>query len=187
MRAPTSTFPHASAHPPAAVVDRGIGRIPLSSRRRGARDRVGDLPMAAAAPSRRRGGRADAPGPRATRRGRSSRSPASRCVVLGGQARRETPRWSLLRARTSHQRLRRSRDPVCPKSAVRAVPSRLLLLCLLFRSSWLAAEGGRQVGAARVLHRRGGGSALAVSVGVAVGVPEEQRPRARSTCSRLLR
>ena len=88
---------------------------------------------------------------------------------------------------SSHAGVRRRRGSGCPKSAVRAVPSRLLLLCLLFRSSWLAAEGGRQVGAARVLHRRGGGSALAVSVGVAVGVPKEQRPRARSTCSRLVR
>jgi hypothetical protein len=31
--------------------------------------------------------------------------------------------------------------PVCPKAAVRAMPSRLLLLCLLLRSSWLAAGG----------------------------------------------
>ena len=52
----------------------------------------------------------------------------------------------------------------------RAVSARLLLLCLLFRSSWLAAEGGRQVGAAGVLHRRAEGPAVAVSVGVAVGV-----------------
>ena len=43
-------------------------------------------------------------------------------------------------------------DPVaafCPKAAVRAMqsgaspPARLLLLCVLFRSSWLAVEGGR--------------------------------------------
>ncbi len=40
-------------------------------------------------------------------------------------------------------------------AAVRAVSARLLLLCLLLRSSWLAAEGRRQVGAARVLHRPG--------------------------------
>jgi hypothetical protein len=71
----------------------------------------GTLPMAADGAGRRRGGRADSPGPRTTRRGRSSRSPASRFVVLGGQALRETQRWSLLRARSSHQRRRRSRDP----------------------------------------------------------------------------
>ena len=67
-----------------------------------------------------------------------------------------------------------------PHAAVRAVSTRLLLLCLLLRSSWLAAEGGRQVGAARVLHRRGGGAGVAVSVGVAGGVPLQQRavPRA---------
>ena len=51
--------------------------------------------------------------------------------------------------------------------------ARLLLLCVLFRSSWLAAEGGRQVGAATVLHRRGGRAGVAVSVGVAVGVPQQ--------------
>ena len=42
MRTSTLTFPHACAHPPAAVVDRGVYTIPLPSRRRGARDRVGD-------------------------------------------------------------------------------------------------------------------------------------------------
>jgi hypothetical protein len=78
--------------------------------------------MAAAGPGRRRGGRADSPGLRATRRGRSSRSPASRCVVLGGQARRETQRWSLLRARSSHQRRRRSSDPVCPPGVTGLAP-----------------------------------------------------------------
>ena len=35
------------------------------------------------------------------------------------------------------------------------------------------------VGAATVLHRRGGRAVVAVSVGVAVGVPEEQRRIAR--------
>jgi hypothetical protein len=48
------------------------------------------------------------------------------------------------------------------------VPARLLFLCLLLRSSWLTVEGGRQIGAARVLHRRGGRAAVAVSVGMAV-------------------
>ena len=54
------------------------------------------------------------------------------------------------------------------------MPARLLLLCLLFRSSWLTVEGGRQVGAARVLHRQGGPVAVAVSVGVAGGVPMQK-------------
>ena len=53
----------------------------------------------------------------------------------------------------------------CPKSAVRAVPPRLLLLCLLLRSSWLTVEGGRH-GAAGVPHRRGGRAPLAGSVSV---------------------
>ena len=63
-----------------------------------------------------------------------------------------------------------ARGCLCPKAAVRAMPARLLLLCVLFGSSWLAAEGGRQVGAAGVLYRRGGRGAVAVSVGVAGGV-----------------
>ncbi len=49
--------------------------------------------------------------------------------------------------------------------------ARLLLLCLLLRSSWLTVEDDRHVGAAGVLHRQGGRAAVAVSVGVAVGVP----------------
>ena len=48
---------------------------------------------------------------------------------------------------------------------------RLLLSCLLSRSSWLTVECDRQVGAAGVLDRRGGRAAVAVSVGMAVGVP----------------
>ena len=63
----------------------------------------------------------------------------------------------------------------CLKAAVRAVPARLLLLCLLLRSSWLTVEGGRQIGAVGVLHRRGGRAAVAVSVGMAVGVPLRTR------------
>jgi hypothetical protein len=62
----------------------------------------------------------------------------------------------------------------CPKAAVRAMPARLLLLCLLLRSSWPTVEGDRHVGAATVLHRRGGRAAVAVSVDVAGGVPNEQ-------------
>jgi hypothetical protein len=46
-----------------------------------------------------------------------------------------------------------------PDAAVRAVPARVLLSCLLFRSSWLTAEDDRHFGAARVLHRRGGRAA----------------------------
>jgi len=61
---------------------------------------------------------------------------------------------------------------ICPKGAVRAMPARLLLLCLLFRSSWLAVEG--HVGGAGVLHRQGGRAAAAVRVCVAGGVPNQQ-------------
>jgi hypothetical protein len=43
--------------------------------------------------------------------------------------------------------------------------------CLLFRSSWLTVEGDRHVGAAGVLHRRGGRAAVAVSVGELVAFP----------------
>jgi hypothetical protein len=59
-------------------------------------------------------------------------------------------------------------------------------LCLLLRSSWLTVEGGREIGAAGVLHRRGGRAALAMSVGVAGGVPEHSSRAARSNCWRLL-
>ncbi len=57
------------------------------------------------------------------------------------------------------------RDRVCPVATVRAAPAGLLLLCLLFRSSWLMVEGGPH-GAAGVPHRRGGRAALAGSVSV---------------------
>ena len=90
-----------------------------------------------------------------------------------------------LRAGTGICRPRRSRGSLCPKAAVRAMPARLLLLCLLFRSSWLTVEGDRHVGAAGVLHRRGGRAAVAVSVGVAGGVPYEQSRRLRLAASRL--
>ena len=56
------------------------------------------------------------------------------------------------------------------------MPARLLLLCLLLRSSWLTVEAGGEISAAGVLHRRGGRAALAVSVGVAGGVPLQERP-----------
>ena len=43
---------------------------------------------------------------------------------------------------------------------------------------WLTVEGGRQVGAAKVLLRQGGRAAVAASVRVAVGVPwQVSRPR----------
>ena len=50
----------------------------------------------------------------------------------------------------------------CPNAALRAVPARLLLLCLLFRSSWLTVEAAVVRCAATVLHRRGGRAAVAV-------------------------
>ena len=57
--------------------------------------------------------------------------------------------------RATRGRKRKARGCCCPEAAVRAVPARLLLLCLLLRSSWLTVEGDRPVGAAGVLHRRG--------------------------------
>jgi hypothetical protein len=57
------------------------------------------------------------------------------------------------------------------------MPGRLLLLCLLLRSSWLTVEGAREIGAAGVLHRRGGRAAVAVPTGVAGGVPQQQHNR----------
>jgi hypothetical protein len=65
---------------------------------------------------------------------------------------------------------------LCPKAAVRAVPPRLLLLCLLLRSSWLTVEGGRQIGAG-LLHRRGGRAALSCRVTWAGGVPTRHSRR----------
>ncbi len=59
-------------------------------------------------------------------------------------------------------------DWICPDAAVRAVPARLLLLCLLVRGSWLTVEDDRHVGAVGLLHRRGGRPVVAVSVGVAI-------------------
>ena len=73
------------------------------------------------------------------------------------------------------------RGCLCPEAAVRAVPARLLLLCLLLRSSRRTVGGDRQVGAARVLHRRGGRAAVAVSVGVAGGVPMQKSPGRSAT------
>jgi hypothetical protein len=67
-----------------------------------------------------------------------------------------------------------------PKSAVPPVPARLLLLCLLFRSSWRRVEGDRHVGAAGVLRRPGGRAVLAARVGVAPGVPKRLSRASRS-------
>jgi hypothetical protein len=74
---------------------------------------------------------------------------------------------------------------ITPVAAVRAVPARLLLSCLLFRSSWLTVESDRHSGAAGVLRRRDGRAAVAVGVGVARRVPE--RARATRRGSGLLR
>ena len=49
------------------------------------------------------------------------------------------------------------------------MPARLLLLRLLLSISWANGGARRQVGAARVLRRRGGQEVAAVSVGVAGG------------------
>ena len=56
------------------------------------------------------------------------------------------------------------------EGAVRAMPARLLLLCLLLRSSWLTVEGGRQVGAAGVL------------IGHPLCCLDHRRERAKSAC-----
>jgi hypothetical protein len=73
-----------------------------------------------------------------------------------------------------------------PDAAVRVVAPRLLLLCLLLRSSWLTVESGRQIGGAGVLHRRGGRAAVAVSVGVAGGVPKQSSQHLSIDAVRLL-
>ena len=67
----------------------------------------------------------------------------------------------------SSSRPRESSSPATPS----AVPARLLLLCVLLRGSWLTVQGDRHVGADGAPHRRGGRAAVAVSVGVAGGVP----------------
>ena len=67
-----------------------------------------------------------------------------------------------------------------PDAAVRAVPARVLLSCLLFRSSWLTVEGDRHFGAAGVLHRPGARAAVTVRVDVAPSVPMQQRRTVRS-------
>jgi hypothetical protein len=48
-----------------------------------------------------------------------------------------------VRARASTQGRRHQRGSYCREAAVRAMPVRLLLSCLLLRSSWLTVEGDR--------------------------------------------
>jgi len=83
------------------------------------------------------------------------------------------------RDHSSRQRHQSPTGCITPDAAVRAMPARLLL-CLLFSSSWLTVECDGHVRAAGVRHRRGGRAAVAVSVGVAPGVPEGNRYAARS-------
>ena len=74
-------------------------------------------------------------------------------------------------------RVRRCRD--CPIAAVLAIPGRLLLSCLLLRSSWLtmtaAARSRRQSAASP-----GRTAAVAEPVGVAGGIPEQERSSDRA-------
>jgi hypothetical protein len=70
--------------------------------------------------------------------------------------------------------------PSTPFAAVRAAAARLLLLCLLLRSSWLTVEAGRQIGPAGVLHRRGGRAAVAAVAGVAGRGPLQNSRSRRS-------
>ena len=123
---------------------------------------------------------------------------AHRQLTCGGVpargAKQQLPPGNCIRRRRVAPVRRRGRRRVdaprrgrcCPEAAVRAVPARLLLLCLLLRSSWLTVEGDRRVGAAGVLHRRGGRVVVAVSVGVAGGVPDRQCRPTRSGLSRVL-
>jgi hypothetical protein len=124
-----------------------------------------------------------------SRPGSCVRSPKS-ASRLGDRHRDQSLRSS---ARTTAVRLTEPLEAVgrycclTPDAAVRAVPPRLLLLCLLLGSSWLTVEGGRQIGAAGPLYRRrGGGAGAAVSVSVAVGAPEEQRRKPDRCQSRWL-
>ena len=111
--------------------------------------------------------------------GASTTVASTRCVhgetrvpcVTGGEP--------CLRVRAGSRR-RRCCGCLCPKSAVPPVPARLLLLCLLFRSSRRRVDGDRHVGAAGVLQRRGGRAALAVRVGVAPSVPKRLSLASRS-------
>jgi hypothetical protein len=111
----------------------------------------------ASAPGRR--GASSGPWRGRRRVGRSIRpqAGAATCLLAGSEACRfrRLPRQNQLSA-TRVERLafgelrgpggslgRARRGRFCPKAAVRAMSARLLLLCLLFRSSWLTVEGGR--------------------------------------------
>ena len=104
-------------------------------------------------------------------------SSAFRSTPVAGSAFSSRARSALLPGtESSHVGVTRSRGRSCPKGAVRTMSARLLLLCLLLRSSWLTLEGGREVSRAGVL-LRGGRAAVVLSVGVAVGVPIRQPDR----------
>jgi hypothetical protein len=60
--------------------------------------------------------------------------------------------------------------------------ARLLLMCLLLRSSWLTVEGDRQVGAAGVLIARADGQPWPCRFGVAGGVPKRPCDRDGADC-----
>jgi hypothetical protein len=93
---------------------------------------------------------------------------------------------ALVRPAPSGSLLPGARCCLTPDAAVRSMPARLLLMCLLLRSSRLTVDGGHQVSAARVAHRRGGRAAVAVSVSVAGGVPTEKSRSSRSRWLALL-
>jgi hypothetical protein len=81
---------------------------------------------------------------------------------------------------------RQSRWWMTPDAAVRAMPAKLLLLCLLFSSSWLMVEGDGHVRAAGVLHRGADGQPWPCTSVVAPSVSADWRRKARSRQSRLL-
>ena len=118
-------------------------------------DRIGDIPRPREGrPRRRRGARS------------RGRPPAARRVTDAAPATALRPEGPCSAG------VRRCRD--CPIAVLRAMPAKLPLLCLLLRSSWLAVEGDRRVGAVGGPHRRGGRAAVAVRVGVAAGVAHQQ-------------
>ena len=109
--------------------------------------------------------------------------PRARSPICIGK-RRAGAAW--VRRRPQRQPAARRALPLDASSGSDAGASRLLLLCLLLRSSWLTVERDRHIGAAGVLHRQGGRAAVAVSVGVAVGVPEQPPDRVRFGLGGLL-
>jgi hypothetical protein len=108
------------------------------------------------------------------------RQAASACPVNGsgaGLSRRAIERFQRGSRGAAGSRLKRQR-------ALGGEAAALVLATQEF-----VANGGGQpscVGAAEVLHRRGGRAAVAVSVGVGGGVPDQQCWTARSGWSRLL-